>query len=500
MPIALRPPSEIGVIHSTPSVGTLSSKQKRMILIATTIGSSMAFVDSSVVNVALPSIQAALDADSGKASWVVNAYLLLLGALVLVGGSAADIYGRRRIFLAGIAVFTVASIACGLAPDASALIASRTVQGAGAALLTPASLAMLGSAFQAHERSRAIGLWAGFGALTAAAGPLLGGWLVDQVSWRCIFLLNVPLGVASAALALLFAQESKALDAKSIDWMGAGMIVLSLICLTWGLDTWAKHGLRDPYVGGTLLTGIATFLGFMAIEAREPTRAMMPLALFRSRSFSGANLMTLLLYFALSGTLYFLPFGLIRLGGYTATQAGAALLPLAIIIGLGSRLAGGLADRFGARNSLTFGPIVAAIGLGVLAVADYRTSYWTDIFPSVCVLAIGLTLTVAPLTTSVMSSVGSGYEGVASGVNNAVARVAGLIAVAALGTVLFASFSHELGDVTRDQASDALNALMAGHASAHDASSAAFLFALRTVMWVAASSAAISGIVGWLTI
>jgi EmrB/QacA subfamily drug resistance transporter len=500
MPLALRPPCEVGVIRSTRSVGTLSSKQKRMTLVAATLGSSMAFVDSSVVNVGLPAIQAALDAGSATVSWVVNAYLLLLGAFVLVGGSAADIYGRRRIFLAGVAVFTAASIACGLAPDAATLIASRAVQGVGAALLTPASLAMLGSTFEDHERNQAIGLWAGFGALTAATGPLLGGWLVDHVSWRSVFLLNVPFGVVSAALAVLFSEESKAPDAKSIDWRGATMIVLSLICITWGLGALAKHGFADPCVGGTMILGIAAFFGFLALEAREPARAMMPLALFRSRSFSGANVMTLLLYFALSGTLYFLPFGLIRLGGYTATQAGAALLPLAIIIGFGSRLAGGLADKFGSRSSLTFGPIIAAIGLGVLAFADYRTSYWTDIFPSVCILAIGLAVTVAPLTASVMSSVGSGHAGIASGVNNAVARVAGLIAVAALGAVLFASFSWHLGGVTRDQANDALSALMSGHAPAYDAGSAAFLSALRTVMWVASFSAAGGGIVSWLTI
>jgi EmrB/QacA subfamily drug resistance transporter len=500
MSIALRSPCDVGVIRSIRPIQTLSSKQKRLTLVATTLGSSMAFIDSSVVNVALPAVQAALDADMAATSWVVNAYLLLLGAFVLVGGSAADIYGRRLVFLVGIAIFTAASIACGLAPNVSVLIVSRAVQGVGAALLTPASLAMLGSAFTDHERGRAIGLWAGFGALTAAAGPVLGGWLVDHASWRAIFLLNVPLAVVSAALALLFAEESRDSESKVIDWKGAALVVLSLICITWALGALTKDGFRDPYVSGTMILGVTAFVGFIAIEAREPTRAMMPLALFQSRSFAGANAMTLLLYFALSGALYFLPFGLIRLGGYTATQAGAALLPLAVIIGLGSRFAGGLADRFGSRSSLAFGPMIAAIGLGVLAVADYRTSYWTAIFPSVCILAIGMTVTVAPLTVSVMSSIGSGHAGIASGVNNAVARVASLLAVAALGTVLFASFSRHLGDVTQAEASDALNALMSGHASAYDAGSAAFLYALQSVMWIAAFSAAAGGVVGWLTI
>jgi EmrB/QacA subfamily drug resistance transporter len=499
--VAPRSPCDIGVIRSTRTeTSTLSSRQKRLTLAATILGSSMAFIDSSVVNVGLPAIQSALDADAAATSWVVNAYLLLLGAFVLVGGSAADIYGRRRIFLAGIAVFTAASIACGLAPNITVLIASRAVQGFGAALLTPASLAMLGAAFPDNERSRAIGLWAGFGALTAAAGPVLGGWLVDQVSWRAIFLLNVPLAIASGTLAVLFACESRDPESKTIDWKGAAMIVLSLACITWALGAIAKFGFADVTVLGASGVGIAAFLGFIAVEARDPTRAMMPLVLFRSRNFSGANGLTLLLYFALGGTLYFLPFGLIRLGEYTATQAGAALLPLALILGLGSYFAGGFADRFGPRISLALGPVVAACGLALLAVVDFGASYWTGVFPSVCILAIGMTATVAPLTASVMDSVGGGHVGIASGVNNAVARIAGLFAVAVLGAVLFASFSYFLGDVSRIQAGDALNAVMSGHASGYDAASAAFRHALQTVMWTAACSAAVGGGIGWLSI
>jgi EmrB/QacA subfamily drug resistance transporter len=501
MPVSFHAPYDIGTLRSAPTAASpLSRRQKRLTLAATILGSSMAFIDSSVVNVGLPAIQGALNADAAAASWVVNAYLLLLGSFVLVGGSAADIYGRRRIFLAGIAVFTAASIACGLAPNAAVLIASRAVQGLGAALLTPASLAMLGTAFPDNERSRAIGFWAGFGALTAAAGPVLGGWLVDQVSWRAIFLLNIPLAVMSGALAVLFAAESRDPESKVIDWKGAAMIVLSLACITWALGAVAKFGFGDVYVLGALVLGIAALIGFIVIEARDPTRAMMPLALFKSRNFSGANGLTLLLYFALGGTLYFLPFGLIRLGFYTATQAGAALLPLALILGFGSYFAGGFADRFGPRISLALGPVVAACGLTLLAVVDLRPSYWSGVFPSVCILAIGMTVTVAPLTSSVMSSVGSGHAGIASGVNNAVARIAGLFAVAALGAVLFTSFSHHMGDISRTQAGDALNAVMSGHTSGYDAASAAFLHAWRTVMWTAACSAAIGGGVGWLSI
>ena len=460
----------------------------------------MAFVDSSVVNVALPAIQGALGADAAATSWVVNGYLLLLGAFVLVGGSAADIYGRRRIFLVGIIIFTAASIACGLAPNVTVLIASRAVQGLGAALLTPASLAMLGAAFPDNERSRAIGLWAGFGALTAAAGPVLGGWLVDQVSWRAIFWLNVPLAIISGTLAILFACESRDPQSKAIDWKGAVLIVVSLACITWALGAVVKFGFGDVTVLGAFGVGIAAFAGFIAVEARDPDRAMMPLVLFKSRNFSGANALTLLLYFSLGGTLYFLPFGLIRLGLYSATQAGAALLPLALILGFGSYFAGGIADRFGPRISLGIGPVVAACGLALLAMVDFRGAYWSGVFPAIGILAVGMTVTVAPLTSLVMGSAGTGHAGVASGVNNAVARIAGLFAVAVLGAVLFASFAHDMGGVSHTQAAEALNAVMSGHASGYDAASAAFRHALQTVMWTAACSAAIGGAVGWLSI
>jgi EmrB/QacA subfamily drug resistance transporter len=501
MPVSFHAPYDIGVLRSTPTAPSpLSRRQKRLTLAATILGSSMAFVDSSVVNVALPAIQGALGADAAATSWVVNGYLLLLGAFVLVGGSAADIYGRRRIFLVGIAIFTAASISCGLAPNVTVLIASRAVQGLGAALLTPASLAMLGAAFPDNERSRAIGLWAGFGALTAAAGPVLGGWLVDQVSWRAIFWLNVPLAVISCTLAVLFACESRDPQSKAIDWKGATLIVVSLACITWALGAVVKFGFGDVTVLGAFVVGVAAFAGFIAVEARDPTRAMMPLELFRSRNFSGANGLTLLLYFSLGGTLYFLPFGLIRLGLYTATQAGAALLPLALILGFGSYFAGGIADRFGPRISLALGPVVAACGLALLAMVDFRGSYLTGVFPSICILAVGMTVTVAPLTSLVMGSVGSGHAGVASGVNNAVARIAGLFAVAVLGAVLFASFSHDMGGVSHTQAGEALNAVMSGHASGLDTASAAFRQALQTVMWTAACSAAIGGAVGWLSI
>jgi EmrB/QacA subfamily drug resistance transporter len=497
----IRPPCDAGVIRATPAFpAALSQERKRLTLAATILGSSMAFIDGSVVNIALPAIQQALRADAASTQWIVNAYLLLLGALVLVGGSAADLYGRRRIFLVGIVVFTTASIACGLAPTITALVVSRAVQGLGAALLTPASLAMLGATFDEHERSHAIGIWAGAGALTSAAGPVLGGWLVDQVSWRTIFLLNVPLAVAAAGLAILFAGESRDDEAKPLDWKGAAAVAIGLAAITWGLGAIPASGFRDMTVLGALGVGIAFLVSFVAIEARSHERAMMPLSLYRSRNFTGTNALTLLLYFALGGALYFLPFGLIRLGGYSATQAGAALLPFALIMGFGASFAGTLSDRFGPRLSLTAGPLIAACGLTLLAFVELGESYWAGVFPAICVLAIGMTITVPPLTSTVMASAGEARAGIASGVNNAVARVAGLLAVAALGTVLFASFSHHLAELPPARANDALNAVLGGQAEVTTGATAAFDRALRTLMLVTALCAALGGAAGWLWI
>jgi EmrB/QacA subfamily drug resistance transporter len=393
----------------------------------------------------------------------------------------------------------MASIACGISPNITVLIVSRAVQGFGAALLTPASLAMLGATFDQHERSHAIGIWAGVGALTAAAGPLLGGWLIDQVSWRAIFLLNVPLAVAAAGLAMFFASESRDDKSKRLDWTGAIAVAIGLAAITWALSAIPASGFHDKTVLATLGGGAAFLILFVAIEARSREAAMMPLSLYRSRSFAATNALTLLLYFALGGALYYLPFGMIRLGGYSATQAGAALLPFALIMGFGASLAGVLSDRFGPRLSLTAGPIIAACGLTLLAFVDFRESYWTGVFPAICVLAIGMTITVPPLTSTVMSSVGEARAGIASGINNAVARVAGLFAVAALGAVLFASFSHYV-TAPPAHANEALNAVLAGQAGRDENTIAAFDRALRTVTLIAALCAALGGVVGWLWI
>ncbi|SPP92400.1 Drug resistance transporter, EmrB/QacA subfamily [Bradyrhizobium vignae] len=490
----MQSPCDANVIRVTPAFDAApSQRRKRLTLAATIFGSSMALVDGSVVNIALPTIQHVLHASVAATQWIVNAYLLLLSATVLVGGAAADLYGRRRIFVFGITIFTLASITCGLSPNITVLVASRAIQGVGAAFLIPASLAMLGATFDEHERNHAIGVWAGVGALTAAIGPVLGGWLVDQVSWRAIFLLNVPLAAVAAGLAS-FAGESRNDSAKSLDWTGAATIAAALASITWGLNAIPASGFSDRTVVGALGSGFLLLLLFLAIEARLGARAMMPLSLYGSRSFAAANALTLLLYFALGGALYYLPFGLIRLGGYSATQAGAALLPFALIMGFGAQFAGMLSDRFGPQQSLTFGPVIAGCGLALLAFADFRQSYWAGAFPAICVFGIGMTITVPPLTSMVMSSVGDAHAGLASGVNNAVARVAGLFAVAALGAVLFASFSYHLAGAPRAQANEALNAILAGQAGITEAATAAFERALRIVLQVAALCSLLGGI------
>jgi EmrB/QacA subfamily drug resistance transporter len=403
------------------------------VLAGTVLGSSLAFIDSSAVTLTLPVMQQQLGGDVAAAQWIMNAYALLLGALVLAGGAAADRYGRKRVFLWGVAVFSAASLACGFAPDLRVLIAARAVQGVGAALLTPASLALLGATFDDKARGQAVGIWAGAGGLMSAVGPVLGGWLTQTVSWRAVFLINLPLAALAVALVALGAQESRGARPGPVDWRGALIVTAGLASITWSL-TAAATGFT-PQVAGALTLGLACLGGFLWIE-RHAASPMTPLELFRSRTFSGLNGYTLLLYAGFSGALFLLPFLLLRAHHYSPAAAGAALLPLSAGLAVLSPLAGRLSGRLGARVLLVSGPVLAGAGFALLAWRAGTADYWTGAFPGLALLAMGMGLAVAPLTDAVLGAVSQEYEGAAAGINNAVARIASLLSVALVGFVL----------------------------------------------------------------
>jgi len=404
-------------------------------LTATMLASSLAFIDGSVTNVALAAIKQTFTGSSADLQWTINAYLLPLSALLLLGGAAGDHFGRRRIMIAGITLFAIASILCAVAPDLPVLLGGRAIQGIGAAMLMPNSLAILGNAFSGEARGRAIGTWAAAGAIAAAIGPPLGGWLVDAVGWWSIFAINLPVSAAAIIVALRFVEES-AEGKQPLDWAGAALATLALGALTWALTLWSSgHDVFNLVAAGTG-GGLLLLVGFLLVEHRRGSGAMMPLAMFGSKPFLGLTLLTFLLYGALGGMFVLLPYLLIVGGGYTPLQAGFSLLPFSIVIGTMSRLMGRLTERVGPRWPLTLGPIVTAIGFALMIRLDPHLGYWRGVAPGMVLVAFGMAGAVAPLTAAVLASVDERHTGTASGFNSAISRTGGLIATALSGAVI----------------------------------------------------------------
>jgi EmrB/QacA subfamily drug resistance transporter len=451
----------------TPTAGEVrfGTATGRWVVFATVLGSGIAFLDGTVVNVALPTIGRDLHAGIRELQWILDGYLVTLSALLLLGGSLGDLYGRKRGFLAGLVGFTVASAACGFAPDAHVLIAARVVQGAGAALLVPGSLALISASFHPDDRGRAIGAWSGLAGVAGAVGPFLGGWLIDAVSWRLIFFINIPLAAICFVITTRHVPESMDMNERGVrpDFVGATAASLGLALMAYGLIE------RLALVG---VIGALVLVAFLFVEARVP-HPMLPLTVFRSAQFSGANLTTLAVYTGLGGTTFALVLQLQKSLGYSALEAGASLFPLTLMMMLFSARSGALAQRIGPRLPMTIGPFVVAAGLLLLTRAQPGVSYESGVLPGALVFGLGLTITVAPLTTAVLAAVDDHHVGVGSAFNNAIARIAGLLAVAALP--LFA---------TLDTASSVRS----------------FDHGYRHAMVLCAAVCAVGGVISWLTI
>jgi EmrB/QacA subfamily drug resistance transporter len=446
-----------------------SSRHPNLVLATTILASGLAFVDGSVVNVGLPAIRASLGAGSEMLPWVINGYLLPLGALLLLGGAAGDRFGRKRLLIFGVALFAVGSALCAAAPGLSWLLAARVLQGIGAAILLPNSLAILGDAFAGTARGRAIGIWAAMGAGIGAVGPVLGGWLIDTVGWRAIFLLNLPLALAAIGLAVLFVNDAPGGTKRvPLDVLGGALATAGLGALTWGLTIGSGHAGWTREAVMAVAAGVALTAAFIGFEGKRRDRAMMPLALFGSPMFVGLTLLTFFLYGALGGLMVLLPYVLIEGAHYSGTAAGAALLPFPLLIALASPAMGALAGRIGPRWPLTIGALVAALGYGLMVRIDGAGSYWTTVLPAVLVVSLGMAAAVAPLTTAVLASVDAAHTGSASGLNSAVSRIGGLIATALLGAALGAS--------GQDLIAASHAAALAGAALAAAGALAAFLF------------------------
>ena len=512
------PPCDEGVVRCAAPPASVPPAVKRWVLVAAILGSSMAFIDGTIVNVALPAMQHDLGATAAQMQWVVEAYALFLAALLLVGGALGDRYGRRRIFMAGVALFAVASAVCALSTSVQMLILARGLQGVGGALLVPGSLTLISAVFPEEERGRAIGTWSGFSGITAAVGPVVGGWLVDHYDWTWAFYINLPLAAAVLYIGWRHVPESRGTAARPLDVKGAVLATIGLLGVVYAFIEAPIRHWSSPAVAIAMLVGCAG-LGLFVLAERRQRYPMVPLALFRNRNFAGANLLTLWLYAALGGGLYFFPLNLIQAQGYSAAAAGAALLPFIFIMFILSRWAGRLVDRFGPRLPLVAGPLIAGAGFASFAIPGTGGSYWTTFFPAVVILGLGMSVTVAPLTTTVMNAVDQGSAGIASGVNNAASRTAALIAIAAFGMVMAFAYETSLhGRLTALEAAPETVSFLMGQvdklagseipagmdaAAAADLESAirgAYVAGFRWIMLLSAGLAVLSAAAAWVLI
>jgi EmrB/QacA subfamily drug resistance transporter len=452
-----------GLAYATGDADQVAARP-RLVLTTCILASSLAFVDGSVINVGLPAIAQSFAAGAAELQWAINAYLLPLSALLLLGGALGDRFGLRRLLVTGIGLFVAGSIGCAAALGLSSLLAARALQGVGAAMLLPSSLAILGASFRGEARGHAVGTWAAASAMAGAIGPALGGWLIDTVGWRAIFLINLPLG--SAALALAFVALRKDITASNarapLDVLGAALATAALGGLVWGLTLGSGPRGWTMAAIGSVLAGTVFLVAFVAVEIAKGDLAMTPPALFGSRTLFGLNLMTILLYGALGAFLVLLPYLLIEAGRYQAGSAGAALLPFPVVMALASPLMGRLAGRFGSRGLLTAGPIVTAAGFILALRLDEQADYWTQVLPCILLMSIGMAAAAAPLTTAILSSVNERYIGSASGLNSALARAGGLVATALIGGVLAAHGAMLIARFHQSMLVAAAVALLAG--------------------------------------
>ena len=482
---------------------------KNWVLAATILGSSMEFIDGTVVNVALPNLQSSLGATGAQAQWVVEAYALFISSLLLIGGSLGDRFGLRRTFLCGVVLFTTASIWCGLAPGIEQLLIGRCLQGIGGALLVPNSLALLSAYFQGTERGRAIGTWSGFASIMTAFGPVLGGWMVQHGSWRAVFFLNAPIALVTAWIILTKTRNREMrVEGRQLDLPGALLVTAGLSSVTFGLLEWSSQRMQSRLFEAL---GLFLLLIFVMVEVR--TRApLVPMELFRNRNFAGANLLTLFLYGALSATLFYLPLNLIQAQHYSPTRAGAATLPMVLLMFVLSRWAGGLVERYGPRKPLIIGPLVTAGGFVLFALPGVGGSYWITYFPAVLMLGFGMTVSVAPLTTLVMSSATQNRAGAASGINNAISQTAALLAIAVSAPIFFASFrialpnqmkaagvSPSVVQQLREQ-QKLLGAINTDDPKGRDAIDLAFVDAFHLIALLAAGASTAAGVTALVTI